>query len=87
MENARGIHCRPSTAIASALRDYAGEISVRGGEEVCDPRSIMQLMGLGLEHGERVQIRVSGPDEEELGCRLVALFETRFDFPAREAGA
>ena len=87
VKNAQGIHCRPSTAIASAVRDYAGKMSVHCGSEVCDPRSVMQVMALGLEQGESVQIRVSGGREDDFGHRLVALFETRFDFPPREAGA
>jgi phosphotransferase system HPr-like phosphotransfer protein len=43
----------------------------------------MSLMALGLEQGEAVAVRVSGPAEESTCRQLVALFETRFDFPPR----
>lgn len=87
VRNEQGIHCRPSTAIATAIGDYAGEIRVSAGDEACDPRRVLELMALGLEQGESVRIRVSGPAEDELGRRLVALLETSFDFPPREAHA
>jgi phosphotransferase system HPr-like phosphotransfer protein len=38
---------------------------------------------LGLEKGAEVSIQVSGPDEEAFCNKLVELFETHFDFPAK----
>ena len=87
VRNAHGIHCRPSTAIATAVAGYPGRMSVRCADQECDPRSIMELMGLGLEQGEEVRIRIEGPEEEDRCRQLVELFETHFDFPPREAGA
>lgn len=83
VRNERGIHCRPSTAIARALESYPGEVSVIGAEGRCNPRSVMDIMALELEVGSSVWIEVAGPDEEAVCNRAVELFETRFDFPPR----
>lgn len=83
VRNDAGIHCRPSTAIVEAMRDYAGELSVEAGGESTDLRSVMGLMALQLASGSRVRVRVDGPDEETVAAKLVELLETRFDFPKR----
>ena len=87
VRNAAGIHCRPSTLIVERMRGYDGELRVgRDGQE-SDLRSVIGLMALGLSEGERVDIRVAGRDEERTCEALVALFETRFDFPPRQDSA
>lgn len=83
VRNAAGIHCRPATAIVESVKGYEGSLQVCHGGEESDLRSVMGLMSMGLERGERVSIRVSGGAEEEVCRKLVALFETRFDFPPR----
>jgi hypothetical protein len=40
----------------------------------------------GLAQGTNLTIQVSGPDEETFSHKLVALFQTRFDFPPRAEG-
>ena len=83
VQNRAGIHCRPSTLIVERVREYEGKLCVRHQDDESDLRSVMGLMALGLEQGEAVAVRVSGPDEESTCRQLVALFETRFDFPPR----
>jgi phosphocarrier protein HPr len=86
IRNGAGIHCRPSAVIVKAIRGYAGSVLVHGASGDCDPRSIMALLGLGLQHGDRVTVSVSGPDEDEVCKMLADLFETAFDFPPRPEG-
>lgn len=86
IRNSAGIHCRPSACIVKAASSYPGTITVIAPTGACDPRSIMALIGLGLEPGTPITIRVEGPDEEEQCRRFVELFETHFDFPQRHPG-
>jgi phosphotransferase system HPr (HPr) family protein len=81
IQNAQGIHCRPSAMIVRFAGNYAGVISVRGERGITALRSIMELMALELFPGAMVTIQVSGPDEESVCEDLVSLFETHFDFP------
>ena len=83
VRNERGIHCRPSTVIAKALKSYPGDVRVFGEEGQCNPRSVMEIMTLALEPGNSVWIEVDGPDEGTFCDRAVELFETHFDFPPR----
>ncbi len=86
IRNSAGIHCRPSACIVKAVASYPGQITILAPAGECDPRSIMALIGLGLDEGTEIVIRVEGPDEEEQCRRLVELFETHYDFPHRHPG-
>ena len=61
IRNARGIHSRPATAIAEAMRDYPGRARVltSSSHEECDAASVLGLMSLGLESGSRVRVEAS----------------------------
>lgn len=85
VKNANGIHCRPSAVIAKEVMNYPGDIAVITESGVCDPRSIMALISMGLQQGARVRVRVSGPHEAAWCRKLVALFEKNYDFPPRDA--
>lgn len=86
IRNANGIHCRPSAAIIKSVAGYPGEISIHNDRGQSDLRSVIALMTLALLPGDRIAVRVTGPNEEEVCRQLVALFETRFDFPPRPRG-
>jgi phosphocarrier protein HPr len=84
VKNAQGIHCRPAAVIVKEMKDAGGDLALHCRDMICDPRSIMSLLSMGLQRGDRVRVRVSGPDEKQVGSRLVNLVETRFDFPPRK---
>ncbi|MFH0953595.1 MAG: HPr family phosphocarrier protein [Verrucomicrobiota bacterium] len=86
VQNAMGIHCRPSAVIIKEAAGYPGQIRVSAGQRECDPRSVMHLMALGLPQGAEVTIRVTGPDAENFCRKMVGLFEKHFDFPPRAEG-
>ncbi|OGV41524.1 MAG: hypothetical protein A2X46_02480 [Lentisphaerae bacterium GWF2_57_35] len=83
VQNAQGIHCRPSAVIIKEFQHYPGDILVAFNEHSCNLQSVMGLLALGLHKDCKVTIRVSGPDEETSCNRIVELFETEFDFPPR----
>jgi phosphocarrier protein HPr len=83
IQNAAGIHCRPSTVIVKEAMLYPGEIAVVAPSGTCDLRSVINLMTLGLHQGYTIKVRVTGPDEENFCRKIAALFEMHFDFPPR----
>jgi phosphotransferase system HPr (HPr) family protein len=83
IQNAAGIHCRPSSIIVDACRTFESRVCVEHDGESCDLSSVMDLLCMGLERGEDVHIRACGRDEAEACACLVALFERCFDFPPR----
>jgi phosphotransferase system HPr (HPr) family protein len=86
--NAHGIHCRPSAMITRAAQecpDNRFRIVAPNGET--DLRSVIGLIGLGIECNSPVTVEVSGPDADAVADRFCELFATHFDFPPKDAEA
>ncbi len=84
IKNKAGIHCRPSSVILTAVEEFPGhkfEIFSTKGD--CELQSILELLSLGLQFGDDVTIRTTGPDEGKASERIAGLFEFEFDFPPR----
>ncbi|OGV48160.1 MAG: hypothetical protein A2X49_09005 [Lentisphaerae bacterium GWF2_52_8] len=82
IKNKAGIHCRPSSAILTAVEDFKGhhfEIITDKGNT--DLTSILGLLALGLQFGDTVTVKARGPNEAAACNRIASLFEYEFDFP------
>jgi len=53
-------------------------LSIRGNSNL---RSILDLLALGLQCGDTVTVKASGPKEAEACETLAELFAKEFDFP------
>ena len=84
IKNANGIHVRPSQVISSSVAGYSGSIQIESDQLTIYDTNTISIISLGLVKGDSITIKVEGPDEESVCDRLVALFETEFDFPPRE---
>ena len=81
VRNRAGIHCRPSSVILLAAQKYPDhEILVESENGSCGLSSILELLSMGLQQGDEVTIRVTGPSEEECCAKLAELFAREFDF-------
>lgn len=81
IRNKAGIHCRPSSAIMMAADTFPGcKFSVLTTRGTTELNSILDLLSLGLQQGDEVEISVTGPKEEEACDKLAELFATEFDF-------
>lgn len=81
IRNKAGIHCRPSSAIMLAAADFPGTsflVTTAGG--TTELKSILDLLALGLQQGDRVTVRATGADEEAACEKIAGLFEKEFDF-------
>lgn len=81
IRNKAGIHCRPSSAIMMAAADFPGTsflVTTAGG--TTELKSILDLLALGLQQGDCVTVRATGPDEVAACEKIAGLFEKEFDF-------
>ncbi len=80
--NKAGIHCRPSSVILSEVENFpehSFEVVSKKGN--CHLESILELLAIGLQHGDKVTIKTTGPNEKEACEKIASLFEYEFDFP------
>ncbi|TQJ34198.1 HPr family phosphocarrier protein [Arthrobacter sp. SLBN-122] len=79
-----GLHARPATVFVEAANEYDGlDIAIgreeEPADEAMDATSVLSLMSLGLEYGDRVILRTEGTGSEQALDRLVGLLETNHD--------
>ena len=75
-----GLHARPASLFvqAAAATGLPVTIAVGSGDPV-DARSILMVMGLGAQHGDRVVLSAEGEGAEEALATLAGLVETDHD--------
>jgi multiphosphoryl transfer protein len=57
-----GIYTRPAALLAGSVRSLAADVRIAAHGREANARSIVALMALGVERGEEVEIRATGPD-------------------------
>ena len=69
-----GIHARPAALLAGSLRTLAADVRLLAHGREANARSTVALMGLGVQHGEEIEIRATGPDAQNAVNALAAAF-------------
>ena len=83
VKNNAGIHVRPTGYIIKEALRLNADIKVKANGVVSDLTEHLSLIAMGLEKGHRVEIMVSGINEE-MDCEFIkSLFEKEYDFPPR----
>ncbi len=83
IKNNAGIHVRPSGVIMGEIINYSGKIVISTKDTSVELNSVMALLTLGLMKDDKVEISVSGSDEEDICTKTKELFERIYDFPPR----
>lgn len=60
-----GLEARPVALLVQMASQYESQIHVEVGEKRVNAKSIMGMMTLGLELGEKVVVEANGMDEED----------------------
>ena len=78
--NKTGLHARPASEFIQTCSKFKCKITIgrANDEDRYDAKSIMNILLLGLCHGERAVLTAEGEDEEEAITTLVNLFNSGF---------
>jgi phosphotransferase system HPr (HPr) family protein len=57
-----GIHARPASTLAVAVKRSGATLRIRCGDRSADATSVVQLLSLGARHGSQVTIEIDGDD-------------------------
>ncbi|MCK6459754.1 MAG: HPr family phosphocarrier protein [Planctomycetes bacterium] len=68
-----GLHARPCSAIAQAMKRFKGTLEIRLGVARADARSVLQMMTLNAGVGAEIDLLASGEDAEEIVAAVVAI--------------
>lgn len=79
LKNREGLHVRPAGLFSNEMQRFLSDVLVCKGKAEVSGKSIMNLIAAGIQCGDQVEIRCSGPDEEEALARAVELIESGLD--------
>lgn len=76
--NDKGLHARPSKAIAVKVRDFQSTITIRreGCEILADASSVLAILCLAVRLGECLIVRAEGPDEKTAATEVAEFIKT-----------
>lgn len=78
IQNEKGLHARASAKFVEVVEAYDADVLVSHNDLEVPGNSIMGLLMLGAAKGDRVEVEVSGPDEEKLSWALEQLTNDKF---------
>jgi Phosphotransferase System HPr (HPr) Family len=76
--NPSGLHARPAAQLVQTAARFASKVTIRGNNKAADAKSILAVMGMGLNRGAEITVTAVGDDEQQCLEALVALIEGRF---------
>ncbi len=82
-----GIHARPAALLAASIRNLDADVRVAAHSKQANARSTVALMSLGVQHGDEIEIRASGPDASAAAAALAAVLATAGDVPGTAIAA
>ena len=90
VQNASGLHARPAATFVRAASTFRSDIQVANlttGSAPVTAKSIIGVLGLGVQCGHRIQLVVDGADEATAADALRTLVEAGLGEAEAEPGA
>src|SRR5689334_21417787 len=72
IHNSTGLHARPARVFVDLAKQYQSAIKIRYGAKQVNAKSLISVLTLGVPTGQRIQIDVSGDDEELAAAAITA---------------
>ena len=79
IKNEEGLHARPAATLVQAANKFESEITIHVGEKEASAKSIMGLMGLGLQKDSAITIKAAGSDQDLAIKSLADLVNNQFN--------
>ena len=76
--NRNGLHARPAAEIVKAASKFKSDITIARDDLEVNGKSIMGVMMLAAEFGSTIELRASGPDENEALDALARIIANKF---------
>lgn len=69
-----GIHARPAGLLAKKAKEFESVITLEKNGKSASATKLMAVMGMGVKHGETVNVTVEGPDEDAAAAAMQKFF-------------
>ncbi len=81
VQNEVGLHARPAAVFVQTATRFSSAIQVENltkGSKPVNAKSVLRLLSIGVQKGDRLRISAKGEDEEEAVTTLSRLIATNF---------
>lgn len=78
VQNEKGLHARPATAIARALSPLDSTVTFDKAGQKVSAKSVISILILAATQGAQLQVRTSGPERQAAMDALQELFDSNF---------
>ncbi len=68
--NPTGLHARPAAVLANLAKRFQSRVMIQRGDDQANAKSLVSIMSLSIEQGDKVALIAEGPDAEEVIARL-----------------
>lgn len=62
--NRSGLHARPAAMFVQTARKFSSRITLKKAGKTADSKNILQVLALGVDMGDEVEVVAEGPDED-----------------------
>ena len=70
IKGSQGLHARPAALFVQTAAKFDSSVKIKKDDEIIDGKSIMGILSLGVEQGNKVILVVEGDDAQEAVCEL-----------------
>lgn len=81
IKNKAGLHTRPAATLVKLASKFKAEFFIEKDGLEINAKSIISVMTLAAPKGTKLNIKLSGNDEEEAASAIVKLFDDGFGEP------
>lgn len=79
IKNETGLHARPAAEFTKFVKKYPNDIRLINGDNVINPKSILNILGAGLTKGVIIDVEVEGDQSEQVGKEIIEFVENLRD--------
>ncbi len=76
VQSACGLHARPAADLMRAAKKYKSAIRIEKDGKSANAKSLVEILCLGVNFGDSVQIHCDGADEQQAANALKELIES-----------
>ena len=69
-----GLHARPAGLLAREAKKYQSTVTLSCKGKSAAASKLMAIMGMGVKHGDNVEVTIEGADEDTAAAELQKFF-------------
>lgn len=74
IKDENGLHARPAGMLTKEAKKYQSAVTISCNGKSAAAGKLMAIMGMGVKHGDNVEVTIEGTDEDTAAAELQKFF-------------